>query len=489
MAFLGRHDDLTLLDQLWNKKEAAFLILYGRRRVGKTSLLTHWLKTSKNNGLYWVAEPSSIHDQLRSFSQAIYNAANPESPAPPEFSFANWAQALQQVAILCKEQRVALFIDEFTYLLAADPSVAGTLQNVWDHYLKQDNLLLVICGSHLGMMQRHTLSYQAPLYGRATAQIRLQPLPFGITKKYFPTYQAHERAAIYSIWGGIPAYWERIDQSQSVSDNIRTQLLNSNNLMQSEPRLLLQDFVSEPHNYVGVLRAIANNARTQKEISNFSGLQQGHASKYLGVLQESGFVERRVPVTQQERSRQGRYHITDPYLRFYYRFLSARQAQLAMGVQTQVLAEIQSHFLEFIGTHTWEEICREWTLRASVAGDLSMMVDHVGSAWTKHAQVDVVGINNAEKQLILGECKWSPKASGRKILSDLIAKTSEIVPKQGEWTVAYLGFARGGWTGPAKDFADEVTKNPKTAANWKSSSVQLIDLDRVDIDMQKWTGS
>lgn len=248
--FVGRITELNLLDELWARDKATLLILYGRRRVGKTRLLTYWVQQAERRALYWVAEPSSALDQLRSFSQAIYNFANPTLPAPPEFAFASWEQAWQQVAVLAKTERLALFVDEFTYLLEVDPSIAGKLQNLWDHLLSSTNLDLVLCGSHLGMMQRHLLAYQAPLYGRATAQLRLQPLPFGITSSYFPDYDADERVAIYAIWGGIPAYWERLNATQSISDNIRRELLTPNNLMQAEPRLLLQDFLSEPHNYV-----------------------------------------------------------------------------------------------------------------------------------------------------------------------------------------------------------------------------------------------
>ena len=497
-SFVGRETELQLLDRLWARPEATLLILYGRRRVGKTRLLTYWLRQGDagetgqeqvaRRVLYWVAEPSSARDQLRSFSQAVYNFANPQAPAPEDFTYANWQQAWQQVAALAQSERLGLLLDEFTYLLEIDPSIAGQLQNLWDQTLSRANLFLVICGSHLGMMLRHTLSYQAPLYGRATAQLRLQPLPFGMTARYFPGFDADERVAIYAIWGGIPAYWERLDPAATLSDNIRHELLTANNLMQAEPRLLLQDFVNEPHNYVGILRAIANDARTQGEIAAFSGLAQGHVSQYLSILQDAGFVERRVPVTQAERSRLGRYHIVDPYLRFYYRFLASRQSQLALGIQEQSLTEIKRHLRDFIGANTWEEICREWLLRASAQQTVPVLVDQVGSAWTRAAQVDVVGINSMEKTLVLGECKWGPEPSGRSVLTELIEKTAEIVPGLGQWQVYHLGFARAGWTDASHAFAQEVISVPPTGKNWRACGMRLLDLTQVDQDLAAWVG-
>lgn len=268
-TFIGRAQELTTLRTFWEHEQADLLIVYGRRRVGKTRLLTHWLRQSQANGLYWVAQPTSASEQLRHFSQALYRFRNPDRPAPLTFTYASWEQALEQVGSICESGRFALIIDEFTYLLHNTPELTGIFQNFWDHHLKQHNLLLVLCGSHLGMMQRHILSYQAPLYGRASAQLHVRPLPFGVTTDYFRAYNSAERVALYAIFGGIPAYWERIDQTRTISDNIRQQLLTPNNLMQAEPRLLLQDFVRQPDNYIALFNAIANGYRTQKEMGVF----------------------------------------------------------------------------------------------------------------------------------------------------------------------------------------------------------------------------
>jgi AAA+ ATPase superfamily predicted ATPase len=382
---------------------------------------------------------------------------------------------------------MALLLDEFTYLLASHPAVAGILQNAWDHVLKEVKLMLVISGSHLGMMQRHALSPQAPLYGRATAQLHLQPLPFGVTKAFFPRYKAAERVALYAMLGGVPAYWERVEQKRSVSENIRRQLLTPNNLMQEEPRLLLQDFLIDSPNYVAILRAIADNCRTQKQISDRTGLPQGHVSKYVDALGRAGFVQRRLPVTESEISRKGRYHITDPYLRFYYRFLATRLAQMALGVSNQALAEIKQHLLDFIGTHTWEELCREWVLRAAAHGKLPFAPDQVGSLWTSRIQIDVAGINRRAKTLILGECKWSPHPTGEGVLKELVAKTDQAIPstpKRATWPVFYLGFSRGGWSDAAMTYARQCRES---GSNWKGEGMRLLDIKVLDADLIRWS--
>jgi len=171
--FVGRGEELKLLNQLCNSSKAELLILYGRRRVGKTRLLSYWLDTIQPSVLFWTAEPSSKLDQLRSFSQAIASFRDPDSPPPAMFTYASWEQAFRELAQLSREERLVVFLDEFTYLLEVDPAIAGTLQNLWDHVLKNTNLFLCLSGSQIGMMERHILAYQAPLYGRATALLRL----------------------------------------------------------------------------------------------------------------------------------------------------------------------------------------------------------------------------------------------------------------------------------------------------------------------------
>ena len=293
---------------------------------------------------------------------------------------------------------------------------------------------------------------------------------------------------VYALFGGVPAYWMIFDPKQNISANIRRLLTHS--LMRGEPRLLLHDFISSPNNYIGVLQAIANGAHTQKEMVAFTGLQQGHVSQYLSILVDASIVEKRLPVTASPNSRQARYHIRDPYLRFYYRFISNHQSQLDLGVEAQTVAEIEQHLVDFIGQHTWEEICREWVLRASAEGQLPFLVDQVGSVWQHHAyQIDVVGINTREKTLLLGECKWLGTPAGRGTLSALLEKTAQAVPNNGKWQVMLMGFSRQGWTQPAIALAEEIASQAVGGENWQIVAVQLVDLVKIDHDFIRWVAA
>jgi uncharacterized protein len=484
--FIGRSRELNELNRLYQSDQAEFLILYGRRRIGKTRLLTHWMEKSSPRTLFWVAEPTSSTDQLRSFSQLIFRFDSPSIP-PADMTYGDWRTAFEALARLAESQRLAVIIDEFTYLIEAEPAVTAQLQHAWDHALSQSNLFLIISGSHLGMMNRQVLSYQAPLYGRSTSNLLLQPLPFGVTQSFFPKYAPDERVAVYAMLGGVPAYWQRFDPSRSVSENIKQEILNYSSSMHDEPRLLLADFLRDPHNYVAIFRAIAGGAATPKEIARESGLDEKNIPQYLNILTDTGFIARRTPLTRPPVSRLGRHFITDPFLRFYYRFLARRQTQLAIGIEDQALDEIKRHLLDFIGANTWEELCQEWLLRSTGHDVLPFLPDQVGGSWTRNAQVDVVGINSMEKTLILGECKWSPKPIGREVLDDLIRKTAEFVPPEGRWRVYYLGFARGGWRPEAKSFANSFPAGAIHGDNWQAVGMLLLDLNRVDTDLREWS--
>ncbi len=491
-AFIGRHEEMELVDRLWATQNAEFIILYGRRRVGKTRLLTHWMSEHREDGLYWMAEPTSAVDQLRSFSQALANFADPEEQAPLDFSYANWEQALRQAALLARGRRFALFIDEITYLMDINPSIIGTLQKVWDHKLSSSNLLLALSGSQMGLMRKKLLSYQAPLYGRATAQMELHPLPFGVTTSYFPNYSPTDRVSIYAIWGGVPAYWERLDPTVSVWENLNLQLRPSNAWMMDEPRLLLQDFITDLYNYVGIMRAMALGAHTLSDIGKRNGLSSTHMTSYLGVLRETGFVKRRVPVTQRNvNSRLGRYEVIDPYLRFYYRFLAAFQSKLAMGQQQELLETIDSHMPAFIEANTWKQLCQEWLLRAAAHDELPIPIEHVGGEWKRNFSVDVVGISEEERTLVLGCALWRNAQGQIEHIQELINQTSLIIPKSEEWRVYYIGFSANGWAGDVQKRAQSLLENEKKGRSrirWQFEGVRLVDLETVDKNLAEWSG-
>ncbi len=490
-TFVGRNRELQVLDNLWQSTKATLLILYGRRRVGKTRLLTHWLQQHTGGGLYWVAEPSSSLSQLRSFSQVLLAFMDPEADVPPDFTFSTWELAFRQLSLYAQKERVVVFIDEVTYVIDVDPEFVGVLQKVWDKWLSDSNLMLALAGSQMGLMRQHLLNYEAPLYGRATSQMQLPPLPYGSTNDYFPKYSAAERVILYAMWGGVPAYWERLDADLSIIENLRRNILPAHAWMIDESRILLQDFITDLHNYVGILRAIAEGEQAMGDISTRTGMSSGKASFYLSVLRDTGFVMRDVPITQRGTdSRRGRYFVTDPYLRFFYRFMSAYQSKLALGQMDEMLELIQSALLGFIEKNTWQELCREWVLRASGRGGFPVAVEEVGSEWAKNYMVDVVGISKSTSSLVLGDCYWEDSPMDVAAIEELMQKTAAIVPKNNTiWSVYYIVFSASGWTAEAKKQAEQLLLESQVSRRkrWQTVGLRLVDLEELDADLMSWS--
>lgn len=492
-TFVGRISQLSAMDRVWESSQASLMILYGRRRVGKTRLLTHWIRHNDIYGLYWMAEATSALDQLRSFSQALADFEDPEMDVPLDLSYPNWEYALRRAANLARDRRLVLFIDEVTYLMDVTPSIVGTFQKAWDQWLSQSNIFLALCGSQMGLMQRELIAHDAPLYGRANIQMKLEPLRFGATKQFFPDYDAWQRVQLYTIWGGIPAYWERLDQSLSVLGNLEMLLMPSNSWMMDEPRLLLQDFVNDPHNYVGIMRTIAKGTQTFSDIGKQTGLSMGHTSQYLSLLRDTGFVERRIPVTETNpNSRRGRYFVTDPYLRFYYRFLAAYHSKLAMGQHQQTMVAIESDLPAFIEQNTWLDLCQEWLLRASDQGELPFAIEDVGGEWKRSFMVDVVGYNPTAHQLVLGVRCWNAAPVDATPLCELIDRTKAVLTKDDEalWTVYYIGFFAGGWQSDVLSEGEAYAQSQASGRGrqrWQVAGVRLLDLETVDNDLARWT--
>lgn len=475
MSFVSREMEQALLDDLYKRDSAQFLILYGRRRIGKTALVTQWGRNISVPYFYWMATQTSATNQLRNFSQALFQFLNPDTAVTPTFSYPSWDAAFAEVARLSATQRAVVVLDEFTYVMQADPEVPSIIQKVWDHHLKQSQVFLILMGSLVGIIQRAALDYQAPLYGRATARLKLHPLSFGALSGMLPAFSSEQRVAVYTITGGVPAYIELFDDNLNILQNLQQRIVTPTNVMLADAVFLLHEQLDEPRNYVAVLEAIAAGFHQLTEIATMSGIDRSNITKYLAVLRELGYVERLVPTTERrpEKSRHGRYVITDAYLRFYYRFLAPHRSAIEQGRIKQATSLLYDHLLDFIGTHTFEELCREWVGISAEMELLSFLPERIGSYWSTQAQVDVVAINWRTRDILLGECKWEHQAVNREVIQTLIEKTAKVLPKQIKWRVQYAFFARSGFTPEALTLAQE-------------HRAHLITLKQIESDMQHW---
>lgn len=475
--FVNRQAELAFLDTVLERKHptpAQLILLYGRRRVGKTVLLRHWAESSGITHTYWAAEKEPAPLQRRKLLARVLSVE--PAQAPTSFS---WAECWQAIAALLADRRHILIVDEFTYAAESDPAMLSSLQHGWDQLFKDSLLVIVLCGSHIHAME--TLqARQSPLFGRLTSQWFLQPLSFATLREFLPGWSADERVAAYAMVGGVPAYLEWLDPDRSLSENIRDVILAPGSMFVAEPALLLYDEVREPRAHLAILQAIGAGCHTLSEIANASLVGKTHLSAYLARLQALRFVERRLPVTippsKRRRSRRGRYHLSDPYFRFFFRFIAPHQDELAYRPE-RVLPSIYEGLRAFVGQTAFESLSRQWVAAQGQAGQLPLELEsqNVGSHWSRQAQVDVVGINWAARAILLGECKWGTNPTGRNVVRELIEKTPKILrdlPDAGEgWTVHYAFFARRGFTPAARTEAE-------------THSALLVDLEQLDRDLE-----
>jgi hypothetical protein len=442
--------------------------------VGKTTLLLEWVQHTNLPSLYWVARRETAEASRLSMARALWRWAYPDSPdqEPPHFD--SWSSLLIQMARMIGEQPVVVILDEFPYAVESDPSLPSHLQAVWDHHFKDKSLTLILAGSHIGMMV-DLLHYQAPLYGRVTAQLPVDPLPYATLADFFPRYATEERVATYAVVGGVPAYLERFDDQQNLSANVRRHLFRRTGMFRSEPAVLIGDLVRETRTYEAVMRAVATGSHTPAEIAQVSGLVASNLSPYLARLRELGLIERRIPATtppdERRTTTRSRYHLRDSYLRFYFRFIERNLEMVELELTDLLWERIREQFRAFVGQTAFEDLCREWMLVQARAGRLPFAPEIVGSHWASDAQVDVVALNWRDREILLGECKWGSDPVGRSVVRELVDKAPKVVPGD-NWLVHYAFFARAGFTDAAQ-------------AEAGAKSAILVDLTTLDQDLKR----
>jgi AAA+ ATPase superfamily predicted ATPase len=475
MKFVGRDFELAYLDQQFAEPTGSLCIIYGRRRIGKTRLLTHWLNTRKPLGFYWLATDTSSATLLRSLSHSVYTQVHGQPPAQIEFTYFDWDELFREINGLAQRQeaKLVIILDEFTYAIDAYPDLPYKLQAAWDQHLKDKPILLILSGSHIGMMEEEILAQRSPLYGRATGLLKMSQLPFRDVRASFPNYDVESCIALYSVLGGVPYYLERVDPSLSVVDNIIQRVMGWSALVQDEPRLLLHDHFTQPRLYASIIAQVAQSVHSPKEIAKALDVEAATVSNYLHNLVKLGLLQREVPATERhpERSRKSRYVVTDPYLRFYHRFLAPQLPFIVRGAYKSVWQTIERHWRAFVGAFTFEELCREWVYIAAETGRLPFLPQRIGSHWRATEQIDVVAVNWDTAKVLYGECKWKrTSALNENEVKKLFARAEQVqLQTRGGHALEqhFIFFSRSGFTDPARQLA-------------KTRNAILVDLPYLD---------
>jgi hypothetical protein len=437
--FVDRETELDQLTDCYESDTADLVVIYGRRRLGKSELVRQSI-ADRDNAVYYQAVESTAQNQLEQFVET----ATAQFPSTQTVR-RDWEVLLQALG----EQDAVVVVDEFPFLIEEDESLPSRIQRVWDLHLEETGMTLVLVSSSISFMEDKVLSGSAPLYGRRTATIDLEPLAPTDARQFFPAYDAETAVMAWSIYGGTPFYLQTIDPEQSLGRNVQQSILSERGLLYSEPEFLLRTELRQPNTYFSILRALAHGRRTPNEIAGMAGVESQSLSSYLQKLRRLRLVERHIPVTESPTaSKRGRYRIAAPLFRFWFRFVYGHQDQLRL-LGDEAYEELVAPELADYVSPLFERLCQQ---------SLPTLVDRrfqaVGQWWFKEHELDVLGLT--DEGLVAGECKFTSTPVSEGILSDLERTAAEV-----QWSDmpqspdnVYVLFSRSGFSEDLKRTAD-----------------------------------
>lgn len=439
--FVGRRAELALLEQAYQAKRSAFVPIYGRRRVGKSELILRFL--AERSGVYYLGKQSPAALQVREFLTEAAHVL--DMPILAELRTEDWGRALQTVvqqwSMLKPGEKIVLALDEFQWIAGADPSVVSALQECWDrHWQGSGNVILLLCGSYIGFMERDVLGEKSPLFGRRTAQIHLKPFGYLEAAEFHPRWSVADRARAYFLVGGVPQYLLCLSDGKSIATNFKEQLLSEFAPLHHEPTFLLREELREVAPYHAILFALARGAGTMGEIAAAAGLPDRSLHYYLQQLSDLGYVRRRYPLDgNRPNPKQVRFAIGDPLLRAWFRFVFPNTSGIRSGGADTTYKERVAPSLEaYFGT-CFERLCRE-ALPLIYAQEGITAAAEVGEFWNAETQIDVVGMRN-DNWTDLGECKWGTVRSPKALASELDHR-AKLYPNYRGATVGRRFFTR-----------------------------------------------
>lgn len=440
--FYCREEELAQMNRRYEKGRFECVVIYGRRRVGKTALINEFCKGKRT--IYFSALNASSQENLEALSQAIYACKNPESTTAP--TYRSYADALDEITAMAADERMVFVIDEYPYLAKAEKSISSRLQHIIDHKWQNGQLYLILCGSSMSFMEYQVLGYESPLYGRRTAQFKIQALTYKEITQFYPQLPYQDQALLYGITGGIPHYINKLDAEKDLDEALLENFFNASTYLFEEPENLLKQELREPAIYNSVISAVAGGASHANEISTKVGLESGVCAKYLKVLLELGILKKETPITEKQ-GRKTIYVIDDNFFRFWYRFVPRNMSVICAGRMRQVYEQTTKRFYSDYMGLIFEKMCREYLLR--YASDLPIMLSDVGQWWgtdaktKKEIQIDIVGIAIEGNEYLIGSCKYRNEKIGLDEL-ELLQRYAEAFRKGAKFH--YCIFSKGGFT-------------------------------------------
>jgi len=402
--FIDRKDETANLNEVFNSKKAELVLVYGRRRIGKSRLLVESIKGK--NAIYFLADTSK--NILDTLSNQIKD----------EFvRFSSWDDFFQ---FLYSSKYDVIVIDEFQYLYHVDKSWPTILQRWWEK-LKETDKKIILCGSIISTIYKITKGYGSALYGRKTYEMKIEPLKFIFLKEFFKNYTPEDLVKVYCIIGGIPRYLEEFDSRISVNENIKKKILEKNSFLYNEPMNLLYEEFRDVTPYISILLAITQGYVRFNDMATYSRIEGHKLPKYLMVMERVGLIEKEIPVTDKKvKSKTTRYKLRDNFYKFWFRFVFKNKSMIEQGLIDDVFDSINNELNSYFG-FCFEDICKELIIIKK-----PLQFTKIGKWWYKDKEIDLIALNEKNKEVLFTECKWQDRVNAEKIIMELTEKARYV---------------------------------------------------------------
>ena len=449
--FINRERELAALENQYAATGASLMVIYGRRRVGKTALIKEFIKDKR--ALYFLAREEREASSLKRFAGELNTYTGQE--ILPTNSFDKWKELFDVFLRYKQNEKKILIFDEFPYMVQSNPAFSSILQWMWDEVFQNENIMLILSGSLIHMMIKHALNYESPLYGRRTGQIKLEQVDFMFYDKFFDAMPYRDLVELYAVTGGVPRYIELFNHKSNIFDEVNRLILSQDGLLFEEPEFLLRREVDEIGCYFTIIESIAAGNRKQGKISADIGVKQTSLPKYLKTLLDLDILEREVPVTERnpEKSKMSLYQIKDNFLRFWFRFVYPERSRIELGQSDYVLERIKANFIDNHVAHIYETVCRSEIWRLAFDGVLQL--NTVGRWWNSKVEIDIVALDNTGEDIVFAECKYRNQPMDADVFYSLLAKKEHVPWKKETRREKFVLFSIGGFTNQLLELAAE----------------------------------
>lgn len=449
--FIGRKRELSSLEKLYHQQGFGMTVIYGRRRIGKSTLIREFLKDKR--AIFYTATKVGKARNLELFCQQVVSLLDPSLTG---VSFPSLEAILDLITDRLGGDKLVLVIDELPYWAQDDGALLSVLQKYIDTRWSEQDMMIILCGSSLSFMENKVLSEKSPLYGRRNTQIRLEAFDYLEAAEFVPDYSSENKAIIYGITGGVAKYLAMIDPRGSADDNIKAQFFNTDGYLYDEPRNLLAQEFTDVALVNNVIEQIASGSNTVNEISQKIGQNSSTVLYALDKLIQVGLITKKKCITEEKNRKKTQYVLKDQMFRFWYAFIPKATSIIEIGQGDLYFDRVVKPQIHNYMGSVFEEMCRYYTLKEGICGAFGNTLTEVGTWWgteillrgsekvQQSADIDVVGISELDKTAVLGECKFKKEKIDKNVYDTLLRRSAVISGKYR--IIRFLFFSLSGYT-------------------------------------------